>query len=160
MAELRHQDWKVLTIHTPNKALTTAGEVDVTKFRKQGLSHFSSMIALDNAQGDEGRATVSLSMAQAVQKARLGKGMTQKQLAKAINEKPANVVNYESGTLKIPNASAGRIEQALGVKLRGRKVKGGQAAPPKPVGTKPKSVGSRVKGSKKSEDCLFRRQRV
>ena len=61
--------------------------------RKNVGQHAAKMAALDNAHGDEGRAQVSLSTAQKIQQARMARGLTQKQLAQAINEKPANIVS-------------------------------------------------------------------
>ncbi|OQR99554.1 hypothetical protein THRCLA_21818 [Thraustotheca clavata] len=58
--------------------------------------------------------TVDRSLSQALQKARLDKGMTQKALATAINEKPQVIGEYESGRA-IPNPQIiSKIERALG----------------------------------------------
>ena len=56
-----------------------------------------------------------------IQQARLAKKMSQQQLATAINEKPQVVQEYENGKA-IPNQQVlGKLERALGVKLRGKK---------------------------------------
>ncbi|CAL4998299.1 unnamed protein product [Urochloa decumbens] len=53
--------------------------------------------------------------------ARLDKKMTQAQLAQMINEKPQVIQEYESGKA-IPNQQIiGKLERALGTKLRGKK---------------------------------------
>lgn len=53
--------------------------------------------------------------------ARLDKKLTQAQLAQMINEKPQVIQEYESGKA-IPNQQIiGKLERALGTKLRGKK---------------------------------------
>ena len=68
--------------------------------------------------------TVDRSLSQTLQKARMDKGMTQKALATAINEKPQVIGEYESGRA-IPNPQIiSKIERALGCRLpRGPKKK-------------------------------------
>ncbi|AGO10976.1 AaceriAFR526Cp [[Ashbya] aceris (nom. inval.)] len=56
----------------------------------------------------------------AISKARGDKGMTQKDLATRINEKPTVINDYEAGRA-IPNQQIlAKMERALGVKLRGK----------------------------------------
>ena len=65
---------------------------------------------------------VSLSVSQAIQKARLAKGFNQKDLATKINEKQGVINEYESGKA-IPNPQIlGKLERILGVKLRGKDI--------------------------------------
>ena len=62
-------------------------------------------------------ATVDHSLSMAIQKARLDKKMTQKELAAAIAEKPTIIGEYESGRA-IPNPTLiSKLERALGVRL-------------------------------------------
>ena len=50
----------------------------------------------------------------------MDKGMTQKDLAQKVNEKPSVIQDYESSKA-IPNPQIlGKLERALGVKLRGK----------------------------------------
>ena len=56
-----------------------------------------------------------------IQQARLAKKMTQAQLGNAINEPPKTVQEYENGKAIPNNQVLGKIERALGVKLRGKK---------------------------------------
>lgn len=57
--------------------------------------------------------------AQAIQTARMEKGLSQKDTAQKINEKPGVLQEYESGKA-IPNPQIlGKLERILGVKLRG-----------------------------------------
>jgi len=56
---------------------------------------------------------------QAIQQARMEKGLSQKDCAQKINEKPSVLQDYESGKA-IPNAQIlSKLERLLGVKLRG-----------------------------------------
>lgn len=55
-----------------------------------------------------------------IQQARQAKGLTQKELAQKINEKPQVINDYESGRA-IPNQQILiKLERALGTKLRGK----------------------------------------
>ena len=55
---------------------------------------------------------------------RLAKKMTQAQLAQQINERPQVIQEYESGKA-IPNQQIlAKLERVLGVKLRGKGMKG------------------------------------
>ncbi|KAL6141185.1 hypothetical protein ACLB2K_059475 [Fragaria x ananassa] len=57
----------------------------------------------------------------AIMQARMDKKLTQAQLAQIINEKPQVIQEYESGKA-IPNQQViGKLERALGAKLRGKK---------------------------------------
>ncbi|KAJ2916832.1 hypothetical protein MD484_g3591, partial [Candolleomyces efflorescens] len=65
---------------------------------------------------------VAPSVGRAMQTARLEKQLTQKDLAARINEKPSVLQDYESGKA-IPNPQIlGKLERALGVKLRGANI--------------------------------------
>ena len=58
-------------------------------------------------------------MGKAIQTARQEKELSQKDLAQKVNEKPSVIQDYESGRA-IPNPQIlGKLERALGVKLRG-----------------------------------------
>ncbi|KAH9925253.1 ylMBF1 [Fomitopsis serialis] len=59
------------------------------------------------------------SVGKAIQTARMEKGLTQKDLAQKVNEKPSVIQDYESSKA-IPNPQVlGKLERVLGVKLRG-----------------------------------------
>jgi len=65
------------------------------------------------------RGPVFDGFAQAIQQARMEKGLSQKDCAQKINEKPSVLQDYESGKA-IPNAQIlSKLERVLGVKLRG-----------------------------------------
>ncbi|CAM9367583.1 unnamed protein product [Laminaria digitata] len=76
-----------------------------------------NMKKLDDETEEFQHTRVDRGLAQAIQQARLGKKMTQKQLATQINEKPQVVGEYESGKA-IPNPQLiSKLERALGVRL-------------------------------------------
>ncbi|MBA0624917.1 hypothetical protein Godav_010186, partial [Gossypium davidsonii] len=64
---------------------------------------------------------VPTELKKAIMQARMDKKLTQAQLAQMINEKPQIIQEYESGKA-IPNQQIiGKLERALGAKLRGKK---------------------------------------
>jgi len=63
--------------------------------------------------------TVSLSVGKLIMKGRMDKGMTQKELATKINEKPQVINDYEAGRA-VPNLQIlSKVERVIGIKLRG-----------------------------------------
>ncbi|KAF4074491.1 endothelial differentiation-related factor 1 homolog [Ictalurus punctatus] len=65
---------------------------------------------------------VTLSVGKAIQQGRQNKGLTQKDLATKINEKPQVIADYEAGKAIPNNQVMGKIERAIGLKLRGREI--------------------------------------
>jgi len=63
---------------------------------------------------------VSLDVAKLIQQGRQAKTMTQKDLAQRINEKQQVINEYESGRAIPNNQVMGKLERALGMKLRGK----------------------------------------
>jgi len=64
--------------------------------------------------------TVPLDVGKLIQQGRQAKGLSQKDLATRINEKPQIVTDYEAGR-GIPNQMVlGKIERVIGMKLRGK----------------------------------------
>jgi len=63
---------------------------------------------------------VSLDVGRLIQKGRQQKNMTQKELATKINEKVQVVNEYESGKAIPNNQIMGKLERAIGIKLRGK----------------------------------------
>jgi len=62
---------------------------------------------------------ISPTVGKAMQQARMEKGLSQKDCAQKINEKPSVLQDYESGKA-IPNTQIlAKLERVLGVKLRG-----------------------------------------
>eukprot|EP00128_Syssomonas_multiformis_P013113 Colp12_sorted_trinity150504_noHs@977 len=106
-------------------AMRTGQGVETTKKFTAG-SNKQHTIDKDTAKLDReteelSHERVSLDVAKAMMQARLDKKMTQKDLATKINEKPQIIAEYESGKAIPNNQILGKIERALGVKLRGKK---------------------------------------
>ncbi|PVU89604.1 hypothetical protein BB561_005262 [Smittium simulii] len=65
---------------------------------------------------------IDLSVGKAISQARQTKGITQKELGVKINEKQNTINDYEAGRA-IPNQLLmGKLERALGIKLRGKNI--------------------------------------
>eukprot|EP00753_Platysulcus_tardus_P002935 PLAT1208.1.p1 GENE.PLAT1208.1~~PLAT1208.1.p1 ORF type:complete len:183 (+),score=57.10 PLAT1208.1:38-550(+) len=95
-------------------------------------------------------ARVGRELAMAIQRARVAKGWSQKELATAINERATIINEYESGRA-IPNgAIINKLNRALGVSL------------PRPAGKKKKSRTKGAKGTatRRSVDALRREMGV
>ncbi len=58
----------------------------------------------------------------AMSKARLDKGMKQSDLAQKVNEKPSIINDYEAARAIPSQQVLGKLERALGVKLRGKDI--------------------------------------
>ncbi|XP_062873700.1 endothelial differentiation-related factor 1 homolog [Trichomycterus rosablanca] len=65
---------------------------------------------------------VSVGVGKVIQQGRQNKGMTQKDLATKINEKPQVIADYESGKAIPNNQVMGKIERTIGLKLRGKEI--------------------------------------
>ncbi|NP_001279150.1 endothelial differentiation-related factor 1 homolog [Callorhinchus milii] len=76
---------------------------------------------------------ISLGVGKLIQQGRQNHGMTQKELATRISEKPQIIADYESGKAIPNNQVLGKVERILGLKLRGKDI--GQPLEP---GTKKK----------------------
>nr|CAG4649832.1 EOG090X0ILG [Scapholeberis mucronata]SVE93995.1 EOG090X0ILG [Scapholeberis mucronata] len=104
----------------------------VTKFGAATNKHVGTTLntaKLDQESEELKHASLSLDVAKLIQKGRQDKGFTQKDLATKINEKPQVITDYEAGR-GIPNQQIlGKIERAIGIKLRG-KDKGQPLEPP------------------------------
>jgi len=65
---------------------------------------------------------VPLEVGKVIQKGRQERGLTQKDLATKINEKPQVIADYECGRAIPNNQVMGKIERAIGMKLRGKDI--------------------------------------
>jgi len=72
---------------------------------------------LDNETEELKHETVSKELRSALMKGRTAKGLTQKQLAQALNMQPQVINEYESGKAIPNNAVIAKIERQLGCKL-------------------------------------------
>jgi len=120
-----------------NQARRAGGEVETSKkFGAGGNKQHSAAkntSTLDAESEELRHETVDRNLGLIIQKARNDKGITQKELATKINEKPQIVNEYEQGKA-IPNQQIiAKLERALGVKLRGK-----EKGQPLPAGPKKK----------------------
>lgn len=85
---------------------------------------------LDRETEELHHTRVPLEVGKVIQLGRQNKGLTQKDLATKINEKPQIIADYEAGKAIPNNQIMGKIERAIGLKLRGREI--GQPMDPGP----------------------------
>ena len=109
-----------------NQALRKGEEIETHK-KFTAASNKQKAAAKDTAKLDREteelkHERVTLDFARTLQKARLAKGLTQKELATKICEKPQVVNDYEAGKA-IPNPQIiSKLERAVGVRLRGKEI--------------------------------------
>lgn len=75
---------------------------------------------LDRETEELRHETISLDIGKIIQQGRQAKGLSQKDLATKINEKPQVITDYEAGRGIPNNVIIGKIEKAIGMKLRGK----------------------------------------
>jgi len=101
-------------------------EVDTTKkwAAGQNKQHVitKNTAKLDRETEELQHQRVSLDVGKTIQLGRQNKNLTQKDLATKINEKPQVIAEYESGKAIPNNQVIGKIERAIGLKLRGKDI--------------------------------------
>ncbi|KAK8559189.1 hypothetical protein V6N12_042471 [Hibiscus sabdariffa] len=135
------QDWEPIVIRKKapnaatkkdekvvNAARRAGAEIESVKKSNAGTNRAaSSSTTLNTRKLDEetenlAHDRVPTELKKAIMQARMDKKLTQAQLAQLINEKPQIIQEYESGKA-IPNQQIiGKLERALGTKLRGKKL--------------------------------------
>ncbi|XP_076436240.1 endothelial differentiation-related factor 1-like [Babylonia areolata] len=107
-----------------NSAMRTGADVETSKKFSAGQNKQSSAAKntakLDRETEELHHEHVSLDVAKLIQQGRQSKGFTQKDLAQKINEKQQVINEYESGRAIPNNQVMGKLERALGIKLRGK----------------------------------------
>ncbi|KAJ9182994.1 hypothetical protein P3X46_006917 [Hevea brasiliensis] len=110
-----------------NAARRSGADIEIIKKSNAGSNKAaSSSTSLNTRKLDEETENltherVPTELKKAIMQARMDKKLTQAQLAQLINEKPQIIQEYESGKA-IPNQQIiGKLERALGAKLRGKK---------------------------------------
>ncbi|VVT54019.1 uncharacterized protein SAPINGB_P003866 [Magnusiomyces paraingens] len=110
-----------------NAAARTGGILAVEKkwaggSNKTGDPEGQRLAKIDRDNEVAPPAKVDVSVGRAMAKGRQEKNLTQKELAQRVNEKPNVINDYEAGRA-VPNQQLlGKIERALGVKLRGKDI--------------------------------------
>ncbi|KAK7094653.1 endothelial differentiation-related factor 1-like [Littorina saxatilis] len=107
-----------------NSALRTGADVDTSKKFTAGTNKQSAAAKntakLDRETEELHHDHVSLDVCKLIQQGRQNKGFTQKDLAQRINEKQQVINEYESGRAIPNNQVMGKLERAIGIKLRGK----------------------------------------
>ncbi|XP_044733073.1 endothelial differentiation-related factor 1 homolog [Chrysoperla carnea] len=143
-------DWDTVTVLRKKapKASQMKSEAAVNAARRQGIAvetqqkwgagsnkqHVTTKntAKLDRETEELRHERVSLDLGKLIQQGRQAKGMSQKDLATKINEKPQVVNDYEAGRGIPNNLVIGKMEKVLGIKLRGKD----RGQPLVPPGTK------------------------
>nr|CAD7410478.1 unnamed protein product [Timema cristinae]CAD7431074.1 unnamed protein product [Timema monikensis]CAD7459454.1 unnamed protein product [Timema tahoe]CAD7594372.1 unnamed protein product [Timema genevievae] len=131
-------DWETVTIlrKKPPKASAMKSEQAVNAARRQGVAvdtqskwgaatnkqHLTTKntAKLDRETEELKHDKVPLDLGKLIQQGRQSKNWSQKDLATKVNEKPQVINDYEAGR-GIPNQVViGKIEKAIGMKLRGK----------------------------------------
>jgi putative transcription factor len=116
---LTGQDWETVVLSKP-KNHSSGG----SNPHKPPVKLTDEQIRLNKLENEEivEQKKVPLELRKKIQQARGAKKMTQAQLAQKVNVKQ-NVINeYENGKAVPDNALLGKLERALGVKLRGKNI--------------------------------------
>lgn len=140
-------DWDTVTVlrKKPQKASQLKSEQAVNQARRQGAQvetstkygaatnkqHGTSMntAKLDRETEELKHDRITVDVGRLIQQGRQAKNWTQKDLATYINEKPQVIQEYEQGKA-VPNQNIiGKIERAIGMRLRGKEK--GQALAPR-----------------------------
>ncbi|KAI8379372.1 multi protein bridging factor 1-domain-containing protein [Radiomyces spectabilis] len=135
-------DWDSVTVlrkRNAEKAKVARSQAEINAARRAGAAisteKKSTLTNASHANTDHRRIAkldrendvapppkVDVSVGKAIQKGRQDKQLTQKDLAQKINEKPQVVNEYEAGKA-VPNQQVlGKMERALGIKLRGKNI--------------------------------------
>ncbi|KAI4880023.1 hypothetical protein NFI96_018971 [Prochilodus magdalenae] len=136
---MAESDWDTVTVlrkkgsaaQSKSKQAVTAAqrrgeEVETTKkwAAGQNKQHLvtKNTAKLDRETEELHHERVTLEVGKVIQKGRQDKGLTQKDLATKINEKPQVIADYEAGKAIPNNQVMGKIERAIGLKLRGKDI--------------------------------------
>jgi putative transcription factor len=128
----------VLRKRNPDKVKVARKETEINSARQSGAAINTERKSVTNAshantdhrklakidRDDEVAppVRVDVSVGKAMQQARLLKGITQKELAQLVNEKPQVVNEYESGKAILNQNILTKLERVLGTKLRGKNI--------------------------------------
>uniref|UniRef100_A0A182N1W1 HTH cro/C1-type domain-containing protein n=1 Tax=Anopheles dirus TaxID=7168 RepID=A0A182N1W1_9DIPT len=137
---MSESDWDTVTILRKKapKAATLKTESAINKARRQGIpvettqkfnagtnkQHVATKntAKLDRETDELRHKTVAPSVAKLIMQGRQAKGLSQKDLATQICEKPQIVNDYEAGRGIPNNLILGKIERVIGIKLRGKEI--------------------------------------
>lgn len=116
------QDWTpvILTSKKPVTKQNCSGSTIKHNIEErksdEAKSAAAKMYALENSE-DIIVQTIPLSISQEISKARVAKGLTQKELAQKLNIQPAIITSYENGKAIPDNQILQKIARELGTKF-------------------------------------------
>ncbi|XP_065161257.1 endothelial differentiation-related factor 1-like [Atheta coriaria] len=131
-------DWDTVTVLKKRapKASTMKSEQAVNNARRSGAAvdtqqkwgagsnkqHVATKntAKLDRETEELRHEHISLDIGKLIQQGRQARNLSQKDLATKINEKPQVITDYEAGRGLPNNIILGKIERAIGLKLRGK----------------------------------------
>jgi putative transcription factor len=138
LIEMAEADWDEVTVLRKRapKSSQLKSQAAINSAQRQGLdidtskkysagkniqhSAAKNTAKLDRETEELHHDKVGLDVGRLIQQGRQAKGMTQKELATKINEKPQVVNDYEAGRA-IPNQQVlSKVERVIGLKLRGK----------------------------------------
>lgn len=137
-------DWDNVTVIGKSRAPTARATVARNQGAINAARRSGAVVSVDKKYGAGGNKTssaegqrlakidrenevapppkIDVSVGRAIQKGRLDKALSQKDLAAKVNEKPNVINDYEAGRA-VPNQQLlGKIERVIGVKLRGKDI--------------------------------------
>ena len=108
-----HQDWSQITF-TKNKAKSDAFLKLYSKVTHQQSHEHKLDLGVDVPL-----KTTDFNIRKAIQSARIGKGLSQKELATALNEKLDTIVKLENGALQTPSPNlVAKLKKLLNVTFK------------------------------------------
>ncbi|KTG02165.1 hypothetical protein cypCar_00017955 [Cyprinus carpio] len=123
------QDYKTLLLLLFQAIISAQRKGDAVETSKkwaagQNKQHLvtKNTAKLDRETEELSHQRVPLEVGKVIQQGRQNKGLTQKDLATKINEKPQIIAEYECGKAIPNNQVMGKIERAIGLKLRGKEI--------------------------------------
>nr|KAF6433276.1 endothelial differentiation related factor 1 [Molossus molossus] len=118
---MAESDWDTVTV-LRKKGPTAAQAKSKQAGQNKQHSITKNTAKLDRETEELHHDRVTLEVGKVIQQGRQSKGLTQKDLATKINEKPQVIADYESGRAIPNNQVLGKIERAIGLKLRGKDI--------------------------------------
>lgn len=122
-----HQDWKEVVFkkkytkeESKQKAIKEGNIKSVRKFKGSDEAHKKRK--LDEETETFKHEKVNLSVGKAIQKARMEKKLTQKELAMKLMVKTNVITDYENGKAIPDNKLLSKMQRLLGVKLIGKNI--------------------------------------
>lgn len=114
------QDWTPVVLSgkkpmTKQNGTSTKYNIEERK-SDEAKSAAAKMYALEHSE-DITIQTIPLSISQEISKARVAKGLTQKELAQKLNVQPTMITNYENGKAIPDNQMLQKIARELGTKF-------------------------------------------